>query len=264
MKRSILAALAALLLGFPLCAQSEVETENYKTLSQYAARPQVVASRCVPRSEFPLWISHLPDRSWGADGNWYPPETQRLYFTRVTEAGDTDICWSEPLNDTLWRTPVPVCDAAVSPGNERFPMLSPDGRRLYFSSDSLFGAGGYDLYVAMWDPERKAWGAVQNLGVPFNSPGDDLFFCETPDGRYSVLVSDRACGKDSVVIYVLRQEVPVFSRVSPEEARRRGQLMVTAPDDGYRFEKRNPCPIPKLKFEETSVTPVTEEVRIVK
>lgn len=258
MKRAFLTLLTALMLTTLLQAQGadslalrrQTETENYQALTRYAAHPAVVAQKRVPRSDFFLWYSHLEDRSWGQDRNWYPSETQMLYFARRTAAGDYEIVRSEPVDDALWSVPEPVSEAAVSPGNEVFPMLSPDGKRLYFASDGLFGMGGYDLYVASWNPERQTWDRVQNLGFPFNSQADDLLFCDTPDGRYSLLASNRACGKDSVVIYVLRQETPVFRPVQSGEIDRLAALAVTDPDSGYKFEKHSFGPVPAIAFEE--------------
>ena len=228
----------------------QIEADNYNVLSKYAARPVVVAEKRVLRSDFFLWYSHLSDRGWGSDRNWYPDETRMLWLARPTAAGDYDIVCTEPVDSTLWSVPEPPCEAAVSPGNEIFPMLSPDGKRLYFSSDGLFGMGGYDLYVATWDPERQAWGNVRNMGVPFNSPADDLLFCDTPDGRYSLMASNRSCGKDSMVIYVMRQELPVYGPVEADEAARLARLAITEPDSGFRFEKRSLGKVPVLTLEE--------------
>ena len=252
MKRLFLSFLGTLTLTVLLHAQSfqgRIEAENYQALTQSAARPTVVATKRVPRSEFHLWYGHLTDGKWASDENWYPDETQRLYFSHINEAGDRDICWSVLEDGGVWRTPEAVCAEAVSSGDECFPMLSPDGKRLYFCSDGLFGMGGYDIYVATWNPARKSWGEVRNMGFPFNSKGDDLLFCDTPDGRYSLFASNRDCGADSVVIYVLRQEVPVFSHISAEEADRLAHLSVTAPDGGYPFKKLSPGRIPSMPFE---------------
>ena len=233
-----------------LAALREAEAANRAALSAYAADVKVVATRRVPRKDFQLWYGHLADRGWASDGNYYPAEVEVLYFARPNEDGSFDIVCSQPGDSTRWSSPVPFCDEAVSPGNEIFPMLSPDGKRLYFSSDGLFGMGGYDLYEATWDPQTKKWGHVRNLGAPFNSPADDLLFCDTEDGRYSVFASNRACGKDSIVIYVLRQETPVAEKVDAKRAAALAQLKVNAPEDGYPFVHRSFGPVPRIEFEE--------------
>ena len=260
MKRYLLTLAFAGLAALPLIAQeggvdslaqlrASAAAQNYETLTAYAADVTVVATRRVPRSEFYLWYGHLADGSWGRDGNWYPDETQVLYLSRTGADGSKDVVWSSPA-DTAWTTPEPICPEAISPGDEVFPMLSPDGKRLYVASDGLFGAGGYDLYVARWDPQKKCWGQVRNMGFPFNSKGDDLLFCDTPDGRFSLLASNRDCGRDSVVIYVLRQETPVFHRIDKKEVPARARLAVTAPDNSYLFVKRSAIAVPDIRFAE--------------
>ena len=260
MKHFLLTAAALLFSAAALLAQDElpavrkaVEAENRKVLSDRSARPVVVAQQRVPRKDFHLWLSPLKEGRWGTDANWYPARTTRLYLSRPAADGNSDIVWSELL-ETTWSAPAPLCEAAVSPGSEIFPMLSPDGKRIYFASDGLFGMGGYDLYEASWDERHKTWGKVRNLGLPFNSPGDDLLFCDTPDGRYSLLVSNRACSKDSVVIYVLRQETPVYAAVTPDEAAKLSTLAVTEPESGFILSKALPGRVPALSFEEPEDT----------
>ncbi len=53
-----------------------------------------------------------------------------------------------------------------------------------------------------------------------------------------------------MVIYVLRQETPVFAPVRAEEAGRLASLDITDPDKGYRFEKHGFGTVPKILFEE--------------
>ena len=232
-----------------LALKGLVEAENGKALTALVFAPQVVAAKRVPRHDFMLWYGHLADHRWTSDGNLVPG-AGTWYFSRKNTAGDFDIFCSAPVDSALWSAPVPVCADAVSAGNELYPMLSPDGKRLYFSSDGLFGMGGYDLYVAHWDPVSQAWGQVQNLGFPYSSTADDLLFCDTEDGRYSVFASNRNCGADSVVIYVLRQEQPVAAPIGKARAAEISRLAVSTPDNGYPFEKRRYGTLPELVFED--------------
>ena len=100
----------------------------------------------------------------------------------------------------------------------RFYSMSPDGNSLYFSSADNSGAGGYDLFVSHRDRASGGWSSPVNLGFPYSSPYNDILFADTPDGKYSVLVSDRDCSADSLNIYVLAYD-PVPPRRTLGDAR---------------------------------------------
>ncbi len=53
------------------------------------------------------------------------------------------------------------------------PALSPDGRRLYFSSDMPGGYGGFDLYMS--EKVGDAWSLPINLGPDINTKGNEVF-----------------------------------------------------------------------------------------
>jgi Tol biopolymer transport system component len=50
------------------------------------------------------------------------------------------------MQDTVWSVPRKVEELSTAKSDEIYPMLSPDGKTLYFSSDGLYGLGGYDIY----------------------------------------------------------------------------------------------------------------------
>jgi outer membrane protein OmpA-like peptidoglycan-associated protein/tetratricopeptide (TPR) repeat protein len=60
------------------------------------------------------------------------------------------------------------------------PALSPDGKRLYFSSDMAGGQGGMDIYVC----ERKGngWTTPVNMGDTINTKGNEVFPVVMEDG----------------------------------------------------------------------------------
>ena len=63
------------------------------------------------------------------------------------------------------------------------PALSPDGKKLYFSSDMPGGEGGTDLYVVELDIENETWGTPVNLGPKVNTKGNEMFPWISPEGE---------------------------------------------------------------------------------
>ena len=76
-----------------------------------------------------------------------------------------------------------------SAGNELFPSIGPKGQ-LYFASDGLPGIGGLDIFVAQREGEENKWTGTKNMGVPFNSQGNDYGMCDF-DGRTGFFTSER-------------------------------------------------------------------------
>lgn len=89
-----------------------------------------------------------------------------MYATNL--GGDT---WSE-----LYPLPFNSTEYSVA-----HPSLTPDGKRLFFSSDMPGGYGGKDLYLAY--KENGEWGKPINLGPEINTDGDELYPFYHTDGR---------------------------------------------------------------------------------
>lgn len=139
--------------------------------------------------------------------------------------------------DSTWSAPSLLNEYLVSSSDEIYPMLSPDGRKLFFASSGLYGMGGFDLYVSTWNEEQHEWGPPSNMGMPFSSPYNDFLYMDTPDGRYSIFASDRGCPPDSVDIYVLEQEtMPVRKGVDDPDMLRK--IMSLEPEEDIaRFDE---------------------------
>jgi outer membrane protein OmpA-like peptidoglycan-associated protein len=137
-----------------------------------------------------------------ADGRWYPAETlgkpvntkffeghacysndgQSIYFSsnRKESMGGMDIFRSDLQEDGTWGEPVNLGPAINTLLNEEAPNMSPDGKRLYFSSQGHSTMGGYDAFYAEL-LEDGSWHEVPvNLGYPLNSSDDDYTF--SPEG----------------------------------------------------------------------------------
>lgn len=68
-------------------------------------------------------------------------------------------------------------------------FMHPDGKTMYFASNSPRAIGGYDIFKTTF--ENGAWSKPENLGAPINTFGDERFFCMSTDGQKAWLSSDR-------------------------------------------------------------------------
>jgi hypothetical protein len=79
---------------------------------------------------------------------WVDPAARLLVFSRYT-VGVNDVDMYYALGSASgFATPMPVPDVNTVGSNDGDPWLSPNGCRLYFSSNRAGGTGSYDLYVA--------------------------------------------------------------------------------------------------------------------
>lgn len=187
------------------------QANNALTMTEFCAEPNVVERQRFSRKDFFQYYP-LKSQSWHASPNpldslegyptYYPRGDKSIIFSAVDFAGTRSLFVTN-MTDTLWTAPRLLGESITTMGSEIFPMLSPDGKTLYFASDELYGMGGFDLYSSTWDPETKSWQDPVNMGFPFNSPGDDFLLMDTEDGKYTIFASNRDCSKDSVYVYVV-------------------------------------------------------------
>ncbi len=72
---------------------------------------------------------------------------------------------------------------------ELTPFFHSPTQTLYFSSDSRENFGGYDIFRAR--RQAKGWGKPENLGFPFNTSYNDLYYSLNPSGKSGFLASNR-------------------------------------------------------------------------
>lgn len=204
--------------------------ENGLSMSDYVYVPNVVARHRFSIDDFYLYYP-LADGVWRnspsqldtvshefSKASYVPEGSETIYWSAADKDGIRNIFRSE-YQDTVWSVPALLNEHMTSPSDEIYPMLSPDGKKLYFSSAGLYGVGGYDIYVSEWDEIAGEWAVPVNMGFPYSSPYDDFLFVGTDDLKYSVFASNRDCSRDSVNVYVLEfDSMPVRRAVTdPDE-----------------------------------------------
>jgi len=226
------------LLRIPL-EDKKTMAENGIALRGFVCTPAVVASHKFSVKDFFLFYP-LQDMSWHklpnkldsltnhpiVNATYVPQNTTRLCYSTRDEDECRNLYWTEKT-DSSWTAPTLLNEGMISTGDEIYPMLSPDGKTLYFASNGLYGVGGYDLFESQWDEENSDWGIPVNLGFPFSSPADDFLYIDSEDGNYSIFASNRDCSKDSVIVYVVEfDNMPLHKAIEdPAELQQLSHLL---------------------------------------
>ena len=246
-------------------------SENGRNMTSFADTPTVVAKHRFSLEDFFLYYP-LPDRSWRPVPNqldslggrfaravYAPEQASDLYYTAQDKEGIRNIYKTE-FRDTLWTVPSLLNEQMTSASDEIYPMLSPDGKEMYFASKGLYGAGGYDLYVSEWDEDQKDWSIPLNMGFPYSSPADDFLFINTEDGNYSIFASNRDCPSDSVWVYVLEfDNMPVRKAVEdPKELKAIAALDPQAEQDRINAKTGVEADIPENSDTERYMNKMSE------
>lgn len=99
--------------------------------------------------------------------------------------GKKDLYLSTRGPDDEWTEGENLGENFNTPYDEDAPFVTEDGQTLYFSSRGHNSVGGYDIFKS----EKQAdgtWGKPVNMGSPFNTTADDIYFVvdESQPDRY--------------------------------------------------------------------------------
>lgn len=122
-----------------------------------------------------------------------------LYFSsnRAGGYGGKDIwyCERDMSTDDIDFTVPKNCGPGINSfGDEITPWYDAFEGRLYYSSNGLVGAGGFDIFSNKG--MGKDWKESKNMGFPVNSSADDSYFIKRDDRSSGYLVSNRTFGNN--------------------------------------------------------------------
>lgn len=112
----------------------------------------------------------------------FTPDFNRIYITRTTEkegrkrtseivTSELKIFFSDITDEKKLKfIPLPFNNQRYSVGH---PAISPDGKKLIFSTDMPGGFGDSDLYISIY--ENGNWSTPENLGGILNTAGNEIF-----------------------------------------------------------------------------------------
>ncbi len=134
-----------------------------------------------------------------------PDENYLLFVsTRTGGFGGRDIYISYRESDGKWGPATNLGDKINTPYDDDAPFLTANGNELYFSSKGHNSMGGFDIFVSS-KFENGNWTTPQNLGIPFNSTADDIYYIQSEDRKNILLSSNRMGTTGGMDIYEIRE-----------------------------------------------------------
>ena len=120
-----------------------------------------------PTREVIYFVSDRPGGRGGLD----------IWFTVYDKVKEV---YSEPKN---------AGNRINSSGNEATPFYHTPSHTMYFSSDGHPSLGGFDIFKSYG--EKKNWTSLKNVGYPYNSTADDLYYVLNKSSQDGFFVSNR-------------------------------------------------------------------------
>ena len=113
----------------------------------------------------------------------FSPDGRTMYLTQCKTDGQypryANIATSQ-RSDAAWSKATELALTRDTLSAYAHPAISPDGEWLYFTSNMPGGKGGYDIWRVRLT--TSGLGGVENLGVPINTAGDEMFPTFRPNG----------------------------------------------------------------------------------
>jgi len=152
-------------------------------------------------------IEILPSKGVNTD-NWethcmmsYDKKVFYFVSNRKGGFGGRDIYMLKRIEDTEeWSEPINLGEKINGPDDEDSPFISIDNQTFYYSTNGEKSIGGFDIMTALYQ-EDGTFSEGSNLGYPFNSTNDDIFYTTTLDGSKGYLTSFRKDGYGEKDIY---------------------------------------------------------------
>ena len=140
---------------------------------------------------------HETSASYSYDGNTI------FYCSDRTDMGygGHDIYKVTKNDKGKWKNVTNLGNVLNTPEDEVTVFAHPDGKTMYFSSRGHDGIGGFDIFVSTY--ENGQWSKPRNIGVPINTPGDDISFVITANGKSAYYASAQPTGFGEEDIYCI-------------------------------------------------------------
>jgi tetratricopeptide (TPR) repeat protein len=155
------------------------------------------------------------------------PDGKHLFFVSERPRGGFgmgDIYMAKKEGKYGWGSAINLGPVVNDEYDQIGLFMHPDGKTLYFASNSPKSIGGYDIFKTTVDSKGKCTEPV-NLGYPINTTGDERFFAVSTDGRTAWFSSDREGSEGDLDIW----EIDFSAIIDAENAARKAESAEVGP-----------------------------------
>jgi outer membrane protein OmpA-like peptidoglycan-associated protein len=156
-------------------------------------------------------INHKIDKKTSRETTISEAKGGTVFFVsdRWDGVGGKDIWITTRKKNDRFTPPSNIGPEINTPLDEEAVYVTPDGQTLFFASNGHPGFGGFDIFKTEKD-ENGEWAEPVNIGQPFNSPHDDLFYHPSAsDSLVVFLSSSRPGGYGGLDLYKIRRDLRV-------------------------------------------------------
>ncbi len=132
----------------------------------------------------------------------FSPDGRECFVTAADPQFSRPKIWVTELRGDTWTEPA-VAPFTTGHFRSNEPFFSPDGNRLYFSSDPDGKSATNRRDIWMVERTPAGWSHLQRLPAPLNSEFTELFFCQAASGT-SYFISNRPGGLGGFDLYRAR------------------------------------------------------------
>jgi outer membrane protein OmpA-like peptidoglycan-associated protein len=204
-----------------------------------------ITGKRIPR---PDRISSRIDHKIFKETSFTETSDGRVFFVsdKRNGKGRKDIWTAQRRGHGRFFRPENLKSVINTPFDEEAVLVSFDGNTLYFASNGHPGFGGFDIYKSTRNRDGE-WMTPVNMGQPFNSPQDDLFFFPTSDSLVALISSSRPEGYGGLDLYEIRNDPripfsiagvvadketgdPLYAKVSVVDTLKKNQIIAAYTD----------------------------------
>ncbi len=132
-----------------------------------------------------------------------------LFFSSERNGGNggKDIYLTHWATNDIWHSGKNLGSTINTEDDDDAPFIHPNGLFLVFASKGHNSMGGFDLFYSELQ-EDSSWSKPINFGHPVNTPGDDIYFVLSADGKHGYYSSGRPGGYGLQDIYLVENAFP--------------------------------------------------------